>query len=112
MVVAVYAPDSSKSLKMYEILHFECRLMCTDENDIEELMGIYGPLCWQGCDKDPGSFKKLMWYEIMEQFNCKASSTFYAWKRKRRCLYAQALKPREERGAFAAGLHHRTGEKR
>ena len=34
------------------------------------------------------------------------------WKRKRRRLYAQALEPREERGDFAAGFHHQTGEKR
>ena len=49
-------------------------MMCTDEKDIEELNEIYGPLCWQGYDKDPGGFKKLMWYGIMKEFNCKAAS--------------------------------------
>ena len=49
-------------------------MLCTDENDIEELTGMYGPLCWQGYDKDPGSFKKLMWYGMMKEFNCKATS--------------------------------------
>ena len=69
LVMVVYAPDSSKSLEMYETctsnvvkvlreerrggakdfyiagdLDVELVLMCTDENDIEELTGIYGPL--------------------------------------------------------------------
>ena len=30
-----------------------------------------GPSCWQGCVNDQESFKKLMWYEIMKEFNCK-----------------------------------------
>ena len=38
--------------------------------------GICGLLCWQGYDKDPGGFKKLMLCEIMREFNCKASSTW------------------------------------
>ena len=38
--------------------------MCTDENDVEESTGMYGPLCWQGYDKDPQGFKKFMWYDI------------------------------------------------
>ena len=50
--------------------------MCPDEEDIEELKQMHGPECWQGYDKDPGGFMKLMWYEIMKLFNCKASSTF------------------------------------
>ena len=82
-MMAVYAPDSKKSLEMYEeciscvvkILregrkggardfhitgdfNVELGLMCTDENDSEELTNMYGPLCWQGYDKDPGGFKK------------------------------------------------------
>ena len=55
--------------------------MC--ENDIDELMGIHGPLCWQVYDKDPGGFKKLMWDEIMKEFNCEASSTWSVCGRKR-----------------------------
>ena len=99
LVMAVYALDSSKSLEMYEAcissvikvpregrrsgakdfyitgdLIVELGMMCTDENDIEDLEGMYGPLCWQGYDKDPGGFKKLMWYGIMKEFNCKAYS--------------------------------------
>ena len=50
-------------------------MVCAGENDIEELTGMYRPLCWQGHDKDPGGFKELMWYEIMKEFNCKAPST-------------------------------------
>ena len=57
-------------------LNVELGMMCTDENDIEELTKMYGSMCWQGYDKDPGGFKKLMWYEIMKEFNCKASSTW------------------------------------
>ena len=36
----------------------ELGLMCTDENDGEELTKMYGPLCRQGYDKDRGGFKK------------------------------------------------------
>ena len=41
-------------------VNVELGLMCTDENDNEELTKMYGPLCWQGYDKDsgPGGFKK------------------------------------------------------
>ena len=99
-VTAVYAPDSRNSLEMYETcissvvkvlregrrrgakdfnitgdLNVELGLMCTDEKDIEELTTMYGPLCWQGYDKDPGGFKQ-MWYGIMKEFNCKATSTW------------------------------------
>ena len=91
LVMAVHAPDSSKSFEMYEAcissvikvlregrrcgtkdfystsdLKVELGMMCTDAKDIEEVEGMYGPLCWQGYDKDPGGFKKLMWYEIMK----------------------------------------------
>ena len=100
-MMAVHAPDSSKSLEMYEAcissvikvlregrpggaadfyiksdLNVELGMMSTDEKDIEELEVMYGPLCWQGYDKDPGGFKKLMWYGIMEEFNCKVTSTW------------------------------------
>ena len=57
--------------------------MCTDENDIEELMLIYGPLCWQKYDKDPGGFKNVMWREIVKEFKCKTSSTWSVYGRER-----------------------------
>ena len=100
-ILSVHAPDSKKSLemneecisRMVEVLregreggardfritgdfNVEWCLMCTDENDNEELTKMYGPLCWQGYDKDPGGFKKNMWYVIMEEFDCKVSSTW------------------------------------
>ena len=48
-------------------------MMCADENDIEELMVIHGPLYWQEYDKDPGGLKEMMWCEITKEFDCKAS---------------------------------------
>ena len=48
-------------------------MICVDEKDIEELNEMYGPFCWQGYDKDPGGFKKMMWYGIMKEFICKAN---------------------------------------
>ena len=50
--------------------------MCTDEEDIEDLKEMHGPLCWQGYENDHGGFKKLMWYGIMKEFNCKATFTW------------------------------------
>ena len=84
--------------------------MCTDENDIEELTGVYGPLCWQGYDKDLGGFKKLMkvWdYERIQLFH-----TVRVRNSKRTCLHVQTFEPSKERGDIATGLHHRTDEKK
>ena len=53
------------------------------KKDIEELTEMYGLLCWQGYDMDPGGFKKLMWFEMMKEFNCKASSTWSVYGRER-----------------------------
>ena len=39
-------------------INVEFGLMCTDENDEEDLTKLYVPLCWQGNDKDPDGFKK------------------------------------------------------
>ena len=87
MVMAVYAPDSKKSLEMHKEcvssvvkvlresstgdFNIESGLMCTDENDHEELTKLYLPLWWQGYDKDPGGFKKIIWHGIMREFDCK-----------------------------------------
>ena len=54
----------------------ELELLCTDEDDTEELNEMYGLLCWQGCGNDQGEFKKLMWHGIMKEFNCKVTSTW------------------------------------
>ena len=88
-------------------------MMCADEKDIEELNERYGLLCWQGYDKDPGSFMKLMWYGIMKEFNCKATSTWSKVRRgKRNGLHAQTFEPRNWRGDIAVRLQHWTKEKR
>ena len=42
---------------------------------------MYGPLCWQGSDNDRRGFKKLMWYEIMKEFNCRVSLDVTARRR-------------------------------
>ena len=101
LVIAVHALDCGEDVEMYgafvssvtEVLRRGRRggasefyitgdpnvvlgLMCTDEKDIEELNEMYGLLFWQGYEKDPGGFKKLMWYGIMKEFNCKATSTW------------------------------------
>ena len=51
--------------------------MCTDDEDIEELTEMYGPFCWQRYENDHDGCKKRMWYGIMKEFNCKASSTWF-----------------------------------
>ena len=100
MVMTVYARDSKKSLELkaecvssaVKVLreghqggardfyitgdfNVELGLLCTDENDEEELTKMYGLLCWQGYDKYPGGFKKIMRYVIMKEFDCKVFST-------------------------------------
>ena len=44
----------------------ELGLLCTDDDDNDELNEMYGLLCWQDYERDPGGFKKLMWYGIMK----------------------------------------------
>ena len=100
MVMSVYAPDSKKSVEMYEEciasvakvlregrkggarnfyiagdINVELGLICTEENGEEELTNLCGPLCWHGYDKDPGDLKEIWWYGIMKEFDCKVSST-------------------------------------
>ena len=100
-VMSVYAPDSKKELKVYEEfvedakrilwegrragarsvyiaddLNVELGLLCTDDDDAEEISEMYGPLCWQNYDTDPRGHKKMSWYEIMKEFDCRASSTW------------------------------------
>ena len=53
----------------------------------EELNVMYGPLCWQRCDNDQGGFKKLMWYEIMKEINCKVTSTWSSCDREREMAF-------------------------
>ena len=97
MVMSVYAPDPKKSLEMCEeciadvitVLR-ECRKggaldLTLQETSMQNWVWcirlktkLYGPLCWQGCDKDLGGFKKFMWYGIMKEFGCKVSCTWSA----------------------------------
>ena len=46
-------------------------------------------------------FKKLLWYEIVKEFNCKVTSI---------CFHAQTNWERWKRKDDAAGLHHRAQE--
>ena len=83
----------------------ELGLMCTDENDEEELTKMYGPSCWHGHDKDPGGFNKVTWYGITKEFDCKVSSTWSVCGEVRaEAVYAQTLWKRQEGRAFAAGF--------
>ena len=103
MVMSVCAPDTSKSMEMYEEciasvvkniregrkggarnfyiagdIGVELGLMCTNENEQEELTKLCGPLRLQGYDKDLAGFKKKYVYGIMKEFDCKVSSTWSA----------------------------------
>ena len=57
-------------------LNVELGMICTYENDIEELNEMYGALFRQRYDHDFGGCNKFMWYSIMKEFNCKVSSTW------------------------------------
>ena len=99
--MSVYAPDCEKELKVYEEfvedakrslwegrrsgarsfyvagdLNVELGLLCTDDDDAKKISEMYGSLCWQSYDTDPGGYKKMSWYEIMKEFSCRASSTW------------------------------------
>ena len=54
----------------------ELKLLCTSNEEDEELCGMYGPHCWQKYGTDTGSISKLMWYSTMKEFHCKAISTW------------------------------------
>ena len=71
--------------------------MCTDEKDEEELTKMYGPLCWQGYDKDPGGCKRTLWYGIMKEVDCKVSSAWSVCGRKREETFThRPLSPDEQ----------------
>ena len=78
-VIAIYALDCGKDLEVCETfilkvtkvlregrrggakefcttgdLSVELGSLCADEDDIEELSEMYGPLCWHGCELDHG----------------------------------------------------------
>ena len=77
--MAVHVSDCKKDMDIYETLsvtkflregrregvkefyttgdhNVELVLLCTDEDDIGEFNEMYGPLCWQGCERDRGGF--------------------------------------------------------
>ena len=89
-------------------LNVELGLLCTDDDEVEELNEMYGPLRWQACDNDQGGIEKLMWYEIMNEFICKVTSTRSSCDREREIafmhrLFLEGWKRKDD----AAGLHHR-----
>ena len=80
--MAVCAPDSKKDLDEYGTLimnvtrilwegrragakdfhitsdfNVEVGLLCTEDDDNDELNEMYGPFCWQGWENDQGGFK-------------------------------------------------------
>ena len=42
----------------------------------DEPRDYYGPLCWQVFEADLDDFEKLMWYDVMMEFECRATSTW------------------------------------
>ena len=48
-------------------LNIEFGLLCTGDDDVGDPSEVHGAQCWQGCDADPGGFKKMMWYDIMKK---------------------------------------------
>ena len=55
--------------------NIELGLLCTGIEEDEEFCGMYGPHCWQGYGTDTSGFKKMLWYNIMKEYHCKAIST-------------------------------------
>ena len=61
----------AKDFHINSDINVELGLLCTGDDDNDELNEMFGPLCCQGRDNDQGGFKKLMWYGIVKEFNCK-----------------------------------------
>ena len=99
LVMAAYAPDSNQDMgvceaSLWSVLgvprEAEPEISTVQEISTGNWNGVYrrrrhreaprdemyGPTCWQGYDHDPRGIKKLMWYGIMKEFNCKATSTW------------------------------------
>ena len=93
-------------------LNVELGMMCRDEKDIEELNEMYRPLCWYGYNHDPGGFKELMWYGIMKEFNCKATSTWSKCGRAKETAFQTKMGTKEARSDIAVRLHLRIKKKR
>ena len=87
-------------------------MMCTGENDIEELSEMYGPLCWQGYDRGSGGIKKLMWYGSMKEFNCKATSAWSKCGRTKETAFTHRhLSPEKEEEASQLDFFIGTGRR-
>ena len=54
----------------------ELGLLCTGNEEDEDLSDMYGPQCWQVFRADPGGIKKMMWYSNMKEFDIRAISTW------------------------------------
>ena len=114
LVMAEIAPDSSKSLEIYEALissvlqvlreqrrggakyfyitgdlKVEFGMMCTDENDTEELDEMPWSFMLARIRPRPGGFKKLIWYGDQQgiQLQCLFQMVCVR-KSKRTCLHA------------------------
>ena len=78
----------------------ELGTLCTDEDDIDELSEMHGPLCWQGCGNDHGGFKKLMYCKVTSTWsNCGREREKRPWR-----TNISVKKGKKER---KAQLHHR-----
>ena len=55
--------------------NIELGLLCTGIEEDEELCGMYGPHCWQVYGTDTVGLKKMLSYNIMKEYHCKAIST-------------------------------------
>ena len=117
--MVVYAPDSKKSLEMYEEL-ISCVVKELHDgrkggakdfsshkwlqwrigSDVYRWEREHGPFCLQGYDKEPGSFKK-MWYGIMKESHCEVSSTWYG---ESGGCYTQALKVKVSKEKFRSWI--------
>ena len=49
-----------------------------DQTQARRVTGVRGRAHfeWPGCENDQGGFMKLMWYQIVKEFKCKATSTW------------------------------------
>ena len=78
--------EGAKRFYIAGVFNIEFGMLCTGEDEDEELCDKYGPQCWQGCDADPGGLKTTMWSEVMKSSTadrfCKIQRS---WRSEERC---------------------------
>ena len=68
-------------------LNIELGLLCACDEESDKLGDSYGPHCWQRFEADRGGLEKMMWWDVMMEFDCKVTSTWPSCEERKEMAY-------------------------